>query len=153
MATKYIPEGCHAVTPYLTVLDAQREIEFMVAAFGGVERAVIRRPSGSVMHAQVQIADSLLMIGEPPDATKLMPMTLYHYVADCDATWKQAVAAGGEVVNEPMDMFYGDRTGAVKSPGGNVWWIATHKEELTTEQIQERTKSFFTQQQQQQQSQ
>ena len=74
MATKYIPEGCHAVTPYLTVLDAQREIDFMVAAFGGVERAVIRRPSGGVMHAQVQIADSLLMIGEPPDATKLMPM-------------------------------------------------------------------------------
>lgn len=146
MIAKPIPDGCHAVTPYLTVTDAVREIEFMVAAFGGVERAAIRRPSGSVMHAQVMVGDSLLMIGEPPDATKLMPMSLYHYVTDCDATWQRAVAAGGEVVDEPMDTFYGDRAGAVKSPGGNVWWIATHKEELTTEQIQERTNTFFRQQ-------
>jgi PhnB protein len=118
-------------------------MEFLVQAFGGVERACIRRPNGSIMHAQVMIADSLVMLGEPPDLSKITLCTLYHYVADCDATWKQAVAAGGQPVTEPSDMFYGDRTGAVKDPGGNVWWIATHKEELTTEQIQERTTTFF----------
>jgi PhnB protein len=143
MTTKPIPDGCHAVTPYLTVPDAQREIEFLVAAFGGVERERIHRPDGRIMHAQVKIGDSLVMIGEPPDATKCMPFTLYHYVADCDSVWKQAVAAGGEAVNEPSDMFYGDRTGAVKDPGGNVWWIATHKEELTAKQIEERMASMF----------
>jgi uncharacterized glyoxalase superfamily protein PhnB len=147
MTTNYIPDGCRAVTPYLTVPDAKREIDFLLAAFGAVERASIRRPNGGVMHAQVMLGDSLLMIGEPPDPSQCMPMTLYHYVPDCDAVWKQAVAAGGEAINEPMDMFYGDRTGAVKDPGGNAWWIATHKEELTAEQIQERASAFFQQQQ------
>ena len=85
------------------------------------------------------------MIGEPPDATKCMPMTLYHYVTDCDAVWKQAVAAGGEVVHEPMDMFYGDRTGAVKDPGGNMWWIATHKEELSVGADRGTGASFYKQ--------
>jgi PhnB protein len=146
MTTKPVPEGCHAVTPYLTVPDAQREVEFLVTAFGAVERASIRRPNGGVMHAQVVIGDSIWMIGEPPDPSQCMPMTLYHYVTDCDAAWTRAVAAGGEVINEPMDMFYGDRTGAVKDPGGNAWWIATHKEMLTTEQIQERATVFFQQQ-------
>jgi PhnB protein len=146
MAVKPIPEGCHTVTPYLTVPDAKKEIDFLVAAFGGVERERIHRPDGTVIHAQVLVGDSLLMIGEPPDSSKSMPMTLYHYVTGCDAVWKQAVAAGGEVINEPMDMFYGDRTGAVKDPGGNVWWIATHKEELSVAQIEERAAAFYKQQ-------
>jgi PhnB protein len=146
MTTNYIPNDCHAVTPYLTVPDAGRQVEFLVKAFGGVKREQIHRPNGTVIHAQVMVGDSLLMIGEPPDATKCMPMTLYHYVADCDAVWKQAVAAGGEVIHEPMDMFYGDRTGAVKDPGGNMWWIATHKEELSVAQIEERAAAFYKQQ-------
>jgi PhnB protein len=83
------------------------------------------------------------MIGESPDASMRTKCTLYHYVSDCDAVWKQAVAAGGEVVNEPTDMFYGDRTGAVRDPGGNSWWIATHKEDLSVQQIEERMAAFM----------
>jgi uncharacterized glyoxalase superfamily protein PhnB len=138
MSIQPIPEGCHSVTPYLTVADAEREIKFLVNGLGAVERELIRRPDGKVMHAQVMLGDSLIMIGESPDATMRTACTLYHYVSDCDATWKQAVAAGGEIINEPADMFYGDRTGAVRDPGGNSWWIATHKEELTAKQIEER---------------
>ena len=144
MATNYIPAGCHAVTPYLTVPDARREVEFLVAAFGGEKREQIHRPDGRIMHAQVVIRDSLLMIGEPPDPSHCMAFMLYHYVPDCDAVWKRAVDVGGEIVNEVTDMFYGDRVGAVKDPGGNTWWIATHKEELTAGQIEERTAAMLS---------
>jgi PhnB protein len=143
MSTQPIPAGCHSVTPYLTVADAKREIDFLVNGLGCVARELIHRPDGKIMHAQVMLGDSLIMIGESPDATMKTTSNLYHYVPDCDATWKRAVAAGGEVVNEPADMFYGDRTGAVKDPGGNSWWIATHKEELTTKQIEERMAAMF----------
>jgi PhnB protein len=145
MATKPIPAGCHAVTPYLTVSDAIREIEFLVKAFGAVERERVHRPDGKVMHAQLMVGDSLIMIGESPDATMQSKCTLYHYVPDCDSIWKQAVAAGGEVVNEVTDMFYGDRTGAVRDPSGNTWWIATHKEDLSVAQIEERAAAFYKQ--------
>jgi uncharacterized glyoxalase superfamily protein PhnB len=143
MATNFIPTGCHAVTPYLTVPDARREVEFLVAAFGGQKREQIHRPDGGIMHAQVMIGDSLLMIGEPPDPSHCMAFMLYHYVSDCDAVFKQATAAGGDVVNQPTDMFYGDRTGAVKDPGGNTWWIATHKEDLSAAEIEKRMAAFM----------
>jgi PhnB protein len=145
MSTNYIPADCHAVTPYLLVADASRFIEFLQQAFGGVERERITRPSGTVLHAQVRIADSLLMIGEPQPPWKPLPVMLYHYVPDCDATYKQALAAGATSVVEPADMFYGDRHACVKDVAGNHWWIATHKEELTPEEIQRRTTAFMQQ--------
>jgi PhnB protein len=78
------------------------------------------RPDGTVLHAQVQVADSLLMIGEPQGQWKPQPAMLYHYVADVDATYKQAVKAGAEAVSEPANMFYGDRSACVKDIAGNV---------------------------------
>lgn len=145
MATNYIPADCSAITPYLLVPDASRFIEFLKQAFGGVERERITRPGGSVLHAQVRIADSLLMIGEPQPPWKPLPMMLYLYVPDCDATYKQALAAGGTSVVEPADMFYGDRHACVKDVADNHWWIATHKEEVPAEEIQRRAAAFMKQ--------
>ena len=94
MAVNYIPENCHAITPYLVVPDAGKFIEFAKQAFGGTASEQITRPNGSVLHAQVRIADSLLMVGQPPPSMKPHPTVLYLYVPDCDATYKQALAAG-----------------------------------------------------------
>ncbi|HTQ39338.1 MAG TPA: VOC family protein [Pirellulales bacterium] len=143
MKANYIPENCHAVTPYLVVPNAARLLEFAQQAFGGVVGEKFTRPDGGVLHAQVRIGDSLLMVGEPPAGHHTWPTVLYLYVPDCDATYRQAVAAGGESQTEPTDMFYGDRTASVKDPVGNMWWIATHKEVLTTQEIQQRAAKFF----------
>src|ERR1017187_9841361 len=131
MKVNPIPEDCHSITPYLLVPDVGRLIEFLKQAFDAVERAKIARPDGSILHAQVRIGDSILMIGEPQSPYKPLPTMLYLYVAEVDATFKQALAAGAVSTSEPSDMFYGDRCGSVKDVAGNTWWIATHKEALT----------------------
>jgi PhnB protein len=143
MKVNPIPEGCHSITPYLLVPDVGRLIEFLKKAFDAVEREKIARPSGSILHAQVKIGDSILMIGEPQSPWKPLPTMLYLYVTDVDATYKRAVAAGGVSAVEPADMFYGDRSACVKDVADNSWWIATHKEVLTTAEIQERATAFF----------
>jgi len=143
MKVNPIPEGCHSITPYLLVPDVGRLIKFLKQAFDGVERERIARPNGTILHAQVKIGDSILMIGEPQSPWKPLSTMLYLYVPDVDATYKRAVAAGGVSAVEPMDMFYGDRSACVKDVADNSWWIATHKEELTTEEIQERATEFF----------
>jgi|ERR1017187_8039702 PhnB protein len=145
MKPNHIPEGCHSVTPYLTVPDAALLVEFLKQAFDGIERARISRPDGTVLHAQVRVGDSLLMIGEPQGQWKPRPTMLYYYVADMDATYKRAIAAGAKSVVDPASMFYGDRCGCVKDVADNDWWIATHIEELSTAQIQERATAFYQQ--------
>src|ERR1700722_6810543 len=121
MKVNPIPDDCPAVTPYLTVPDAAKLIEFLKLAFGGVERARVARPDGTVLHAQVKIRDSLLMIGEPQGQWKPRPMMLYHYVADVDAAYRQAIAAGAKSVVEPANMFYGDRHACVRDVADNDW--------------------------------
>jgi PhnB protein len=143
MKVNPVPEGCHSITPYLLVPDVGRLIEFLKKAFDAVERARIARPNGTILHAQVRIGDSIVMIGEPQSPWKPLPTMLYLYVPDVDATYKRAVVAGGVSAMEPADMFYGDRSGSVKDVAGNTWWIATHKEELTTAETQERATAFF----------
>ncbi|HEY2761484.1 MAG TPA: VOC family protein [Pirellulales bacterium] len=141
-AASYIPKDCHAITPYLLVPDAAKFLEFVSQAFGGIVRERFTRPDGTVQHAQVCVADSLLMVGEPTLPWKPLPVMLYHYVPDCDATYQQALAAGAISIVEPADMFYGDRHACVKDMAGNDWWIATHLEELTSEEIQKRAIAF-----------
>ena len=143
MKTQSIPEGCHAIIPYLTVPDAARLVEFLKKAFDAVERGMILRPDGTVLHAQVRVADSLLMIGEPQGQWQPQPSMLYHYVADVDAAYKQAIAAGAKSVKEPENMFYGDRSACVKDIAENVWWLATRIENPTLEEIQKRATAFF----------
>src|SRR5436190_4857557 len=96
MKAEHIPPDCHSITPYLTVPDAARLIEFLKKAFDGIERAKISRPDGTVLHAQMRIGDSLLMIGEPQGQWKPRPSMLYFYVPDIDATYKRAIEAGGK---------------------------------------------------------
>ena len=138
MTVNPIPEGCHSITPYLTVADAARLIEFLKKAFDGVERARISRPDGSILHAQVRVGDSLLMIGEPQGRWKPRPSMLYLYVADMEATYQRAIQAGAKSVVEPANMFYGDRTACVTDVAENVWWIATRIENPSLEEIQKR---------------
>jgi PhnB protein len=140
-----VPEGCHSITPYLTVPDAARLIEFLKQAFDGVERARIVRPDGTVLNAQVRVGDSLLMIGEPQGQWKPRPSMLYYYVADVDATYRRAIAAGATSVIETANMFYGDRVACVKDMAENDWWIATRLENPSLVEIQERATTFFTQ--------
>ncbi len=138
MAVKPIPEGLHTVTPYLVVSGVARLIDFLKQAFDATEMHRSTRPDGTVMHAQVKIGDSPIMMGEvwgefPPKAA-----SLYLYVPDTDVVYKRALAAGAVSIMEPMDMFYGDRNGGVKDFAGNEWWIATHIEDVPPAELERR---------------
>jgi PhnB protein len=146
MPVKPIPEGYHAITPYLTVKGAAKVIDFLKKAFGAeLTHEPFKRPDGAIMHAEVKIADSRVMIADESDYAKAMPSALYLYVPNVDATYQQAVKAGGESIMEPMDMFYGDRSGCVKDPAGNQWNIATHKEDVAPQELAKRADAFMKQ--------
>jgi uncharacterized glyoxalase superfamily protein PhnB len=147
MTAKSIPDGYHAVTPYLTVRGANKVIDFLKQAFGAkLSHEAIKRPDGSIMHAQVVIGDSRIMIAEESEMAKATTSTLYLYVPDVDNIFRQAVKAGGQTIMEPSDMFYGDRSGGVKDPSGNSWFIATHKEDLGAQELQKRAEDFYRKQ-------
>ena len=141
-----IPTGYHAVTPYLIVHDAAKALEFYKKAFGAVELMRFPGPGGKIMHAEVKIGDSPVMLAdEMPDGGYVGPKTLggagvsmMLYVEDVDSRFKQAVAAGATVKREVEDQFYGDRLGTIVDPFGHVWSISTHKEDLTMDEIQKR---------------
>jgi PhnB protein len=139
MAVKPIPDGYHAVTPYLIVKDVAKEIEFLEKAFDAKVLYRMDSPQGT-MHAEVKIRDSIVMMGAAKDEYKPIEAMFYLYVEDVDSAYKQAVKAGGTVVKEPTDQFYGDRSGAVKDSNGNEWWVASRIEELSEEEITERAK-------------
>jgi len=144
---KPIPDGYHTVTPYLTVRGATKVIDFLKNVFGAkLSHDAIRRPDGAIKHAQVLIGDSRIMIAEESEMAQATTSTLYLYVADVDGAHRQAVKAGGKTVMEPMDMFYGDRSGGVKDPSGNTWFIATHKEDVAPQELQKRAELFIKQQ-------
>ena len=137
MATSYIPEGSPTVTPYLAVKGVAALIEFLKATFDAQELDRIVKADGSIMNATVAVGNSRLMMGDPGDRPSETAM-LYVYVPDCDAVYAKALAAGATSILAPTDMFYGDRSGAVQDPSGNKWWIATHREDVSTEEIQRR---------------
>ena len=141
---KPLPVSCHTVTPYLLVPHAGPFIDFVKAAFAATDRGeVIRRPDGSVLHAEVIVGDSVLMIGEPHPPWHPMPCTLYVYLPDVDVTFKRALAAGATSISEPRDMFWGDRNACVKDVAGNFWFLATRKTELTLPEIQKGADQFY----------
>src|SRR5580700_10248915 len=106
MAVKPIPEGLHTVTPYLVVESVDQLIDFVKAAFGAKEVLRHKGPGGATMHAEVKIGDSRVMLGQASERAKPTPSMLYLYVNDVDATYKQAIRAGGTSIMEPVDMFY-----------------------------------------------
>jgi PhnB protein len=143
MSVKPIPDGYHSVTPYLVIGGAAKLIDFLKEAFGAQEILRMPGPEGRIMHAEVKIGDSRIMMGEAQGQWQPMPSMLYLYVEDCDAIYKRAMAAGATSVSEPADMFYGDRHGAVKDPSGNIWYISTHTEDVSAEEMEKRSKAMM----------
>jgi PhnB protein len=140
MAVKPVPKGYHTVTPSLVVKGAAKLIDFIKAAFGGEELMRMPTPSGEIMHAEVRIGDSVVMLN---DAIQQPPTTssLFLYVTDVDGLYKRAVNAGATSVSEPADMFWGDRMAQVKDHFGNSWGIATHKEDVSPKEMQKRAEA------------
>jgi PhnB protein len=138
MAVKPIPEGYHTITPYLTVADAEAQIEFLRKAFGGVETYRHNDDKGKVGHAEMRVGTSMVMIGQAREQWTPKPGSFYLYVEDVDAVYRSAVAAGGKSLQEPADQAYGDRTGGVEDSLGNQWWVGTHIEDVSPEEIQRR---------------
>jgi PhnB protein len=138
MAVKPIPDGYHTVTPFLQVKGVAQMIDFLKNAFGAQEVMRMPGPGGVVMHAEVTIGNSRLMLGEPMQATPASSSFFYLYVNDADAQYKCAIKAGATTVSEPADQFWGDRMGTVKDSFGNTWSVATHKEDPTPEEMAKR---------------
>ncbi len=149
---KSIPEGYHAITPSLTFKDSQKGIEFYKKAFGAKVLDALASPTGhGLMHATIQIGNSIVMMGDEMPNCKSAetlgssPISLYVYVSNADAAFKQAVEVGGTEVMPVADMFWGDRAGSIRDPFGYSWMIATHKQDLTQEQICKGAEAFFAQ--------
>lgn len=120
----FVPPGFATVTPYLFVDGAERLVDFLVGAFGGSEVLRSRRPDGRIANAQVRIGDSTVMISEASARYPAMPASHYLYVADANATLRDALAHGAVLEMAVQDMPYGDRQGGVRDPAGNLWWIS-----------------------------
>lgn len=139
MAAKPIPDGYHAITPYLMVHGIANLLDFLKRAFDARETFRQDRADGSIAHAEVQIGDSKVMLGEPMGEFGPMPAQIYHYVTNCDVVFAKAIEAGGTSVMPVTTMtFSGERYGAVKDPTGNLWWIATHVEDVSPEECAKR---------------
>jgi len=138
MAVNPVPDGYHTVTPYLIASDAQAVINFAIRAFDAVVVEDMRRPDGTVMHAELQIGNSRVMLGQASEQHPAMPAALYLYVPDTDATYRKALAAGAVSTMEPVNQFYGDRNAGVRDQSGNMWWIGTHVEDVPKEELQRR---------------
>jgi PhnB protein len=141
-----VPEGYHTVTPYLMFSGASAAIEFYKKALGASEVMRLDDPSGRIHHAEIRIGDSCIMLAdEHPELQALSPNTiggspvsLHVYVEDVDAAVDRAVKAGAKLVRPVADQFYGDRSGGIEDPFGYRWFIATHKEDLTIDEIRRR---------------
>ncbi|HTS66105.1 MAG TPA: VOC family protein [Candidatus Acidoferrales bacterium] len=136
--SKPIPEGYHTVTPYLVVERAAETIEFMKRAFGAKLLFQTTKPDGSIGHSELRIGDSMVMLGSAGDQWRAMPAMIYLYVEDVDAVYSKAIEAGAEAIMPLKDQYYGDRSGGVKDVSGNYWWIATHKEDVTEDEMKRR---------------
>ncbi len=140
-----VPKGFHTVTPYLVCAGAADAVEFYKKAFGAVELVRLPAPDGRLIHASIQIGDSIVMLNDEfpemgtlgPKARNGSSVTIHLFVADADASFERAVNAGATVKMPLQDMFWGDRYGQLEDPFGHSWSIATHQRDLTHEQIQE----------------
>jgi PhnB protein len=142
MPVNYIPEGCQSVIPYFVVDDAAGLIRFLEATFGAVERERHPTPEGRIMHAEVKVGDCYIMMGDANEKFSAMPMNTYVYVEDVDATYRKGLEAGATSTMEPADQFYGDRSAGVKDRWGNTWWIGTHVEDVSPDEIQRRMEAM-----------
>jgi uncharacterized glyoxalase superfamily protein PhnB len=147
MAAPPVPAGYHAVQPYLIVNGARALIEFIETVFGAQQAELMETPDGSrVMHGEVKIGDSTVMVADAQGPWQPMPAAMYVYVPDVDETYKKGMAAGGTSVMEPADQFYGDRHGGIKDRWGNLWWIATRVENVSKEELERRSREYMAKQ-------
>jgi len=137
-----IRDGFRAITPYLFAHDAARMIQFIADAFGGVEIFRKERPDGAITHAEMRVGDSMLMLGEATAEFGAMPTSIYLYVNDSDRVYERALATGAISVFPIMTLPNGERYGGVKDPCGNIWWIATHVEDVPPEEEERRWQEF-----------
>jgi PhnB protein len=145
MSVKPIPDGYHSITPFLTVRDAARAIEFYKEAFGAKERGVMKSPDGKVMHAELMIGDSIIMLADEfpefgclsPQAIGGSAMGLHIYLDGVDAAFERAVKAGAQIEMPVVDQFWGDRYGKLKDPFGHKWSIGTHIKDLSPAEMKE----------------
>jgi PhnB protein len=151
MAVKPIPEGYHTVTPYLIVKGGAQALDFYKKAFGAVERLRMGGTDGKIGHAEITINGSAIMLADEfPEMGAVSPQTLggspvgiHLYVEDVDAQVAKAVAAGATVLRPLTDMFYGDRTATIADPFGHKWSLATHKEDVSHEELQKRAAAMM----------
>jgi PhnB protein len=149
MAVKPIPEGYHSVTPYLIINGATEAIEFYKQAFGATELFRFPAPGGKIGHAEIKIGDSPIMLADEhpdmgykgPQALGGSPVSLMIYVEDVDTVFNRSVTAGATVKEAVQDKFYGDRSGSVVDPFGHIWHLATHKEDVSMDEMERRAKA------------
>jgi PhnB protein len=143
---KPIPDGYHTVTPYLIIKNAAGALEFYKKAFGATELFRMPGPDGRVMHAEIKIGDSRIMLADEcpemnarsPQSMGGTPVSLLLYVENVDAFFNQAVSAGAKVDRPVKDQFYGDRSGSVTDPYGHAWHVATHVEDVPPAELEKR---------------
>ena len=139
-----VPSGYHSVQPYLMFKNCVEAIAFYAKVFGARERLCMKDKTGRVCHTEIEIGDSVIMMADEnpqieafaPEHYKGSPVSLMIYVADCDATYRQTVAAGAKSLREPADQFYGDRIAGVLDPFGYKWWIGTHIKDVSKEELE-----------------
>jgi PhnB protein len=141
MSIQAIPKGFHTVTANIIVDDAEKAVEFLKRAFGATERYRLMTSNGKIAHCELRIGDSVLNLGASMEGWPARGLVAQLYVEDSDALFKRAVDAGATVIMPMTDMFFGSREGRVSDPYGNVWTIATLKEEVSPEEMQRRMKA------------
>ncbi len=154
-AVKPVPDGYHTVTPYLIINGAKKALEFYEKAFGAIAMFCMDQQGGKVGHAEMRIGDSIIMLADEypdmgyrgPQALGGTPVSILLYVENVDQLFKRAIGAGGKELRPVQDQFYGDRSGTLADPFGHVWTIATHKEDLSPQEIDERAKKAMAQHQ------
>jgi PhnB protein len=150
-----IPKGYHTVTPSIVVAGAAKAIDFYKKALGAEEIMRFPGPDGKIMHAEIRIGDSVIMLGDEapehgsrgPRTIGGTPVSFFIYGENVDAAWKRAVDAGAKPIMPLENQFWGDRTGCLEDPFGHHWWLAQHLEDLTPEELQKGAETFFSQMQ------
>lgn len=146
-----IPENYRGATPYLAIRNAAKAIEFYKKAFGATELMRMDDPSGKIGHAEIMIGNARIMLSDEypemdvrgPESIGGSPVVIHIYVEDVDALVERAVAAGAKITRPVADQFYGDRGGKLADPFGHLWWFATHKEDVSPEEMKKRAAALF----------
>jgi PhnB protein len=154
-STQAIPKGYHTVTPSLFVAGAAKAIDFYKKALGAEEVSRFAGPDGKIMHAEIRIGDSTIMLGDEmpehggkgPKSLGGTPVSFFVYQENVDAAWKRAIDAGAKEVMPLIDQFWGDRAGCFQDPFGHNWWLAQHIQDLTPEELNKAAEAQFSQMQ------